>query len=214
MSDNFDSGYSRVIWNTFGDTGSGSIQEAGGNLETTIISPGGWKSVGLVTKSAIGFNPGADVYAGVVKNTARYAILQVATVAVTSSGDPYTLNEWVRIVRGAGSTWDAQYKTAGASPVTVASAGMGALPMSFGITFPSSGNQVRYIINGAEVASLATYPLTSRNLYIHLFGNSDTSAENDFSYSTWVEVGASSGRIMGGLVGAGGLVGFGGGLVR
>ena len=63
----------------------------------------------------------------------------------------------------------AQVKVAGVGTTIFAGAG-GGLGSVFKIEFPTTGNDVRFISNAVERSSRATYDLSSRLLYVSLFG--------------------------------------------
>lgn len=182
-----------VINDTFGSFDSGTWAKWDGNSFTTGTSgvgsgvytvtmgteSNGDREAGIVSNATVDLTAAADCSIDVTNSdnsTWIYASLtQPGDENGTTPQD--TENDWYRWGYFGGS-YVAQKRVGGGSVSTIASGAAASLPSTYKIDFPASGDDVRFLEDGVEKASDATYALSSRDCYLGGSFFSDTDSDS------------------------------------
>lgn len=166
LSDNFDdNNIDTAIWDTI-IAGTGTVLEQNGQIECACTASSGF--FGLETDIPYTMSEPASVECVPVK-TENYFDLAVCLTHVTNT-NYYNEANWIRLLPGpVGSLTYFQQKVAG-TVTTIGTIAGNTDGVIHKIDFPASGNDVRFLINGVEKASIAVYPLSSRTCYFFVGG--------------------------------------------
>lgn len=198
------------------DTGFFENQETSGinlqfinNQVEVGFTSGTYETGGVVTINTLDMSEPGSASIDITKISSNGSVWIYICLTKTTTTNPHDEADWYRFGRIAG-TYYAQKKVAG-SKSTIASGAAGTLTLNYKIDLPATGNDVRFIEGVSELASEATYSLSSRDCYIYAVAELDSGThEGDFDNFVIEYTAAGGGRIMGSLAGQGGLAGKGG----
>jgi len=172
MIDGFDAG----LWNVSKTDVSLGVNAVNDQIECDNAGTAG--NAGLITKAAYDMSAGSLASIVVPRIDRNFSLYLLPTDSQNLI--PYTELNWYRISMNNGEYW-CQKNVAG-TITTILNSFTSAPPVTMGISLPATGDEVRFLINGSEVDTDATFELATRDLFIQLDSYTDDGAqENHFT---------------------------------